>query len=91
MLTRYREIVPRLRLAGAASIYLRPMYSIQHSRKSTNLFLTHLFCPHLMAGPTSFAPIIEMAITIVEQSGGQYHVLVIIADGQVIHHCFRVL
>ncbi|KAK9926769.1 hypothetical protein M0R45_023982 [Rubus argutus] len=36
-----------------------------------------------LAGPTSFAPIIEMAITIVEQSGGQYHVLVIIADGQV--------
>ncbi|KAA8542205.1 hypothetical protein F0562_023357 [Nyssa sinensis] len=49
VLTRYREIVPRLRLAG----------------------------------PTSFAPIIEMAITIVEQSGGQYHVLLIIADGQV--------
>ncbi|WCJ36169.1 Copine (Calcium-dependent phospholipid-binding protein) family [Euphorbia peplus] len=40
--------------------------------------------PHLrLAGPTSFAPAIEMAITIVEQSGGQYHVLVIIADGQV--------
>lgn len=37
-----------------------------------------------MAGPTSFAPIIEMAITIVEQSGGQYHVLLIIADGQVL-------
>ena len=36
-----------------------------------------------MTGPTSFAPIIEMAITIVEQSGGQYHVLLIIADGQV--------
>lgn len=36
-----------------------------------------------MAGPTSFAPIIEMAITIVEQSEGQYHVLLIIADGQV--------
>lgn len=35
------------------------------------------------AGPTSFAPIIEMAMTIVEQSSGQYHVLVIIADGQV--------
>ncbi|XP_021908890.1 E3 ubiquitin-protein ligase RGLG2-like isoform X3 [Carica papaya] len=34
-------------------------------------------------GPTSFAPIIEMAITIVEQSRGQYHVLLIIADGQV--------
>ncbi|XP_022729328.1 E3 ubiquitin-protein ligase RGLG2-like [Durio zibethinus] len=49
VLSRYRETVPNLRLAG----------------------------------PTSFAPIIEMAITIVEQSGGQYHVLLIIADGQV--------
>lgn len=49
VLTRYRELVPQLRLAG----------------------------------PTSFAPIVEMAITVVEQSNGQYHVLVIIADGQV--------
>lgn len=34
---------------------------------------------------------IEMAVTIVEQSGGQYHVLLIIADGQVcmlhLQHC----
>ncbi|KAL3624286.1 E3 ubiquitin-protein ligase rglg2 [Castilleja foliolosa] len=36
-----------------------------------------------LSGPTSFAPIIDKATTIVEQSGGQYHVLVIIADGQV--------
>lgn len=36
-----------------------------------------------MPGPTSFAPVIEMAMSIVEQSGGQYHVLLIIADGQV--------
>ncbi|XP_058787438.1 E3 ubiquitin-protein ligase RGLG2-like [Vicia villosa] len=49
VLSRYRELVPQLRLAG----------------------------------PTSFAPVIEMAITIVEQSEGQYHVLLIIADGQV--------
>eukprot|EP00252_Welwitschia_mirabilis_P003552 TRINITY_DN13610_c0_g3_i1.p1 TRINITY_DN13610_c0_g3~~TRINITY_DN13610_c0_g3_i1.p1 ORF type:complete len:434 (+),score=58.51 TRINITY_DN13610_c0_g3_i1:210-1511(+) len=48
-LKRYKELVPKLRLAG----------------------------------PTSFAPIIEAAIRIVEQSGGQYHVLLIIADGQV--------
>ena len=41
-----------------------------------------------MAGPTSFAPIIEMATSIVEQSNGQYHVLLIIADGQVIHNIF---
>ncbi|KAJ1391535.1 Zinc finger, RING-type [Sesbania bispinosa] len=53
VLSRYREIVPNIRLAG----------------------------------PTSFAPIVEMAMTIVEQSGGQYHVLVIIADGQ----CMNVL
>ncbi|XP_010260803.1 PREDICTED: E3 ubiquitin-protein ligase RGLG2-like [Nelumbo nucifera] len=36
-----------------------------------------------LSGPTSFAPVIEVAIDIVEKSGGQYHVLVIIADGQV--------
>ncbi|KAF5766103.1 putative copine, von Willebrand factor A-like domain superfamily [Helianthus annuus] len=37
--------------------------------------------PHIkLAGPTSFAPVIEKAMTIVEESGGQYHVLVIIAD-----------
>ncbi|KAJ8447723.1 hypothetical protein Cgig2_015086 [Carnegiea gigantea] len=34
-------------------------------------------------GPTSFAPVIDAAIDIVEESHGQYHVLVIIADGQV--------
>ncbi|XP_021902334.1 E3 ubiquitin-protein ligase RGLG2-like isoform X2 [Carica papaya] len=49
VLTRYREIVPNLQLAG----------------------------------PTSFGPIIETAIGIVNHRGGQYHVLVIIADGQV--------
>lgn len=35
-------------------------------------------------GPTSFAPVIDAAIDIVESNNGQYHVLVIIADGQVI-------
>ncbi|KAI5083505.1 hypothetical protein GOP47_0003248 [Adiantum capillus-veneris] len=42
--------------------------------------------PHLhLSGPTSFAPIIKVGMDIVEQSGGQYHVLLIIADGQVTH------
>lgn len=40
--------------------------------------------PHVrLSGPTSFAPIVRVAIDIVELSGGQYHVLLIIADGQV--------
>ncbi|KAI4364334.1 hypothetical protein MLD38_020442 [Melastoma candidum] len=49
VLSRYREIVPYLKLSG----------------------------------PTSFGPIIDAAIDIVAASNGQYHVLVIIADGQV--------
>ncbi|TKY60446.1 E3 ubiquitin-protein ligase RGLG1 [Spatholobus suberectus] len=40
--------------------------------------------PHLkLAGPTSFAPVIDAAVDIVKKNNGQYHVLVIIADGQV--------
>ncbi|KAL0306072.1 UNVERIFIED_CONTAM: E3 ubiquitin-protein ligase RGLG4 [Sesamum radiatum] len=34
-------------------------------------------------GPTSYGPVVDAAVDIVERSGGQYHVLVIIADGQV--------
>ncbi|RXH86696.1 hypothetical protein DVH24_021969 [Malus domestica] len=34
-------------------------------------------------GPTSYGPVVEAAMDIVEKSGGQFHVLVIIADGQV--------
>ncbi|XP_073098730.1 E3 ubiquitin-protein ligase RGLG3-like isoform X2 [Elaeis guineensis] len=36
-----------------------------------------------LSGPTSFAPLILASIDIVERSHGQYHVLVIVADGQV--------
>lgn len=40
--------------------------------------------PHLnLSGPTSFAPLIYAAMSVVESSNWQYHVLVIIADGQV--------
>ncbi|KAH7860042.1 hypothetical protein Vadar_008497 [Vaccinium darrowii] len=40
-----------------------------------------------LSGPTSFAPVIDAAIDIVEKSNGQYHVLVIIADGQACPIC----
>lgn len=80
VLSRYRELVPQLRLAGIWTLVkfhlILYMYFIQ-------LFAYAIYHPQFMAGPTSFAPVIEMAITIVEQSEGQYHVLLIIADGQV--------
>lgn len=40
-----------------------------------------------MSGPTSFGPIITQAIRTVIESDMQYHVLVIIADGQVSANC----
>ncbi|XP_078167247.1 E3 ubiquitin-protein ligase RGLG1-like isoform X1 [Carex rostrata] len=36
-----------------------------------------------LSGPTSFAPIINKAVDVVIRSGHRYHVLLIIADGQV--------
>lgn len=82
VLSRYREIVPNLRLAGLNLVFWCWCFSSHSIRWSLELdFLVYAY--HFVAGPTSFAPIIEMAMTIVEQSAGQYHVLLIIADGQV--------
>jgi hypothetical protein len=36
-----------------------------------------------LSGPTTFAPIIYKAIDIVNSAGGQYNILIIVADGQV--------
>ncbi|XP_068474372.1 E3 ubiquitin-protein ligase RGLG5-like isoform X1 [Phaseolus vulgaris] len=74
VLSRYREITPHLKLAGIAFRYYLRSSLIRFIIITHNIHVT---------GPTSFAPIIEMGMTIVEQSGGQYHVLLIIADGQV--------
>ncbi|GAV83961.1 Copine domain-containing protein/zf-C3HC4_3 domain-containing protein [Cephalotus follicularis] len=74
---------------GDASTHDQEVFSFYPDERFCNGFEEVLnryqeLVPQLrLAGPTSFAPIIEMAITIVEQSGGQYHVLLIIADGQV--------
>ena len=40
-------------------------------------------CLIVFKGQLLMLPVIEAAIDIVEKSGGQYHVLLIIADGQV--------
>ncbi|XP_038996924.1 E3 ubiquitin-protein ligase RGLG2-like [Hibiscus syriacus] len=74
---------------GDASTHDHDVFSFYPDKRFCNGFEEILsryreIMPHLrLSGPTSFAPIIEMAMTIVEQSCGQYHVLVIIADGQV--------
>eukprot|EP00252_Welwitschia_mirabilis_P006825 TRINITY_DN17731_c0_g1_i1.p1 TRINITY_DN17731_c0_g1~~TRINITY_DN17731_c0_g1_i1.p1 ORF type:complete len:420 (-),score=71.00 TRINITY_DN17731_c0_g1_i1:361-1620(-) len=74
---------------GDALTHDKAVFSFYHDNRPCNGFEEALkryreLVPKLhLAGPTSFAPIIEAAIRIVEQSGGQYHVLLIIADGQV--------
>ncbi|CAA3021639.1 E3 ubiquitin-protein ligase RGLG2-like isoform X2 [Olea europaea var. sylvestris] len=74
---------------GDASTHDQDVFSFYPDERFCNGFEEVLsryreIVPHLkLAGPTSFAPIIEMAMSIVEQNGGQYHVLLIIADGQV--------
>ncbi|KVI09177.1 E3 ubiquitin-protein ligase RGLG2-like [Cynara cardunculus var. scolymus] len=74
---------------GDASTHDQDVFSFYPEERCCNGFEEVLsryreIVPHLnLAGPTSFAPVIEKAMTIVEESRGQYHVLVIIADGQV--------
>ncbi|EOX92609.1 Copine family isoform 3 [Theobroma cacao] len=77
---------------GDASTHDKNVFSFYPDHRSCHGFEEALaryreIVPHLkLAGPTSFAPIINAAIDIVDGSNGQYHVLVIIADGQVTRH-----
>ncbi|RCV30189.1 hypothetical protein SEVIR_6G073000v4 [Setaria viridis] len=74
---------------GDATTHDYNVFSFHHDNSPCHGFEEVLACyrkivPHLrLSGPTSFAPIVEAAVDIVERSGGQYHVLVIVADGQV--------
>ncbi|KAG0515057.1 hypothetical protein BDA96_10G246500 [Sorghum bicolor] len=74
---------------GDASTHDQEVFSFYPENRPCNGFEEALdryreIVPTLrLAGPTSFAPIIETAVGIVDSTGGQYHVLLIIADGQV--------
>ncbi|CAK7326027.1 unnamed protein product [Dovyalis caffra] len=74
---------------GDATTHDQEVFSFHNDRSSCHGFEEVLACykriaPNLrLSGPTSYGPVIEAAIDIVEKSKGQYHVLLIIADGQV--------
>ncbi|KAG0522385.1 hypothetical protein BDA96_07G032500 [Sorghum bicolor] len=74
---------------GDATTHDNNVFSFHRDNTPCHGFEEVLACyrtvvPHLrLSGPTSFAPIVEAAVDIVDRSGGQYHVLVIVADGQV--------
>ncbi|KAE8699103.1 E3 ubiquitin-protein ligase RGLG2 [Hibiscus syriacus] len=74
---------------GDATTHDSQVFSFHSDHSSCHGFEEVLDCykkivPNLrLSGPTSYAPVIDSAIDIVENSGGQFHVLVIIADGQV--------
>ncbi|XP_050242570.1 proline-rich receptor-like protein kinase PERK10 isoform X2 [Quercus robur] len=74
---------------GDASTQDQEVFSFHSDHSPCRGFEEVLSCykkivPNLkLAGPTSYAPIIEAAIDIVEKSCGKHHVLLLIADGQV--------
>ncbi|CAK9320839.1 unnamed protein product [Citrullus colocynthis] len=74
---------------GDATTGDREVFSFHPEDRPCHGFQEVLCCyretvPHVkLAGPTSFAPIIRNAIRIVNDRCGQYHILLIIADGQV--------
>jgi len=73
-LQRYREIAPHIRLSGIMDLwFIFVPLSLPLTDRPVDSGL----------GPTSLAPIIETATRIVEASRHQYHILLIIADGQV--------
>ncbi|KAK7271360.1 hypothetical protein RJT34_27184 [Clitoria ternatea] len=74
---------------GDATTHDQEVFSFHSDHSPCHGFEEVLACyqkivPNLkLSGPTSYAPVIEAAIDIVEKNHGQFHVLVIIADGQV--------
>lgn len=64
--------------------YMLVFISIQYGGIQIMIWYLFVSFSSFFIGPTSFAPVIDVAIDIVERNNGQYHVLVIIADGQVL-------
>lgn len=84
-MTTYREIVPFLQLAGfTVALHPRYLFFLLFEKSSYSL-TSHSSLFLFLAGPTSFEPIIQMAMSVVEKSGGQFHVLLIITSGQVFY------
>lgn len=74
---------------GDATTHDQEVFSFHSDHSPCHGFEEVLACyqkivPNLkLSGPTSYAPVIEAAVDIVEKNRGQFHVLVIVADGQV--------
>ncbi|GKV37859.1 hypothetical protein SLEP1_g45831 [Rubroshorea leprosula] len=74
---------------GDSTTHDQKVFSFHNDHSPCHGFEEVLACykdvvPNLgLSGPTSYGPVIDAAVDIVENSGGQFHVLVIIADGQV--------
>ncbi|KAF5752439.1 Copine I-like protein isoform 3 [Tripterygium wilfordii] len=83
------NLIPYFGFGNVATTHDQEVFSFHGDHSSRHGFEEVLSCyksivPNLrLAGLTLYAPIVEAAIDIVENSGGQYHVLVIDADGQV--------
>lgn len=61
----------------------RPCYGIGQVLQAYSQVIPHV----RLAGPTSFAPAIRKAIEITVANGNAYHILIIIADGQITRSC----
>ncbi|KAL9665026.1 hypothetical protein QQ045_020435 [Rhodiola kirilowii] len=77
---------------GDATTHDLEVFSFHSDHSPCHGFEEALTCykkivPNLnLSGPTSYGPIVDAAVDIVERSGGKFHVLVIVADGQVSKH-----
>ncbi|KAM7526928.1 hypothetical protein LguiA_016830 [Lonicera macranthoides] len=74
---------------GDVTTHDQEVFSFHSDHSPCNGFEEVLACyrklvPKLqLSGPTSYGAVVDAAVDVVERSGGQYHVLIIIADGQV--------